>query len=126
MQQRIRFGRHVEVSASLTHLRATFEDSGNPLPGRPEQSWTLRATGRPGRFEFWVQARHAGAFALHRFGRREEEPHLYLDAGAAARAFDWLYVTVEGRNLTNVRNAVDQYQFPLPGLAVYAGATVRL
>ncbi len=112
----------LETALSVSYLHARFVGSGLPLPGRPSLRWVGRLTLRPGRFAFYVQGSHEGPFVYNRLARRGEPARTRLDAGIRAQALDWLTFALDGRNLTDVRDAVDQYQFPLPGLSVFASA----
>lgn len=116
--------RFLSVRASYAFLWSAFGASGLSLPDRPAHTvqgevaltlWTLRLAVLPG----WQSS-----FYLDRFESTSEEGRFRLDARLEWRLRDTVRLSLEARNLTNKRDAVDSLQRPLPGFSLWTQVSI--
>ena len=124
VESRLRFGRlgPLSLEARYTFVDARFRDSGRRLPGRAQHLYGGRITATHGAFTLWVEALGTGPFYLDRFEGLEEEGRVLVSAGWRADIGPHASVSLDARNLGNVRTAIDALQQPLPGFALDGSA----
>lgn len=102
---------------SLTWMDTLVEETNKPLALR--STWTgagqVKLSGK--RLALYLAARFRSRFPLDRFNNRFEEGRLFLDAGASWRLGRGFRLALDARNLTNKQDAIDNFQYPLPGFA---------
>jgi iron complex outermembrane receptor protein len=113
----------LSVSTNFTWQRprntSTLYDSlyyGNDLPNRPRLLFDLRAqyARGPTTLLYGVQA-HGPFYGQPANGFADIVPATWIfDAGLRVRLADWLVLTLEGKNLTDIRRFDSRY-VPLPG-----------
>jgi len=105
------------LCGSLAFLDAFFEESGNALPLRSRWTGSLEGRLNLGRFSGWVTGSWRSMFFLDRFESRSEEGRFLLDAGLSVNLGAGFRVLAQAHNLTDKRDAIDSFQYPLPGLS---------
>lgn len=109
--------RWLSLGLGAAWLHATLDGSDTTLPLKPQ--WVFHATpgAKWGPASLSVTVSGQTFFYLDRFEGRREEGRVTVDAQAACE-LGWGYrVAVQGKNLTNKQDALDAYQYPLPGVS---------
>lgn len=131
------FGAELEISAhplswlglrvSYTYTNARFRERPNyRLPLRSDHTLAGRLTVSWRWLLLFSEVLWRSRFAFDRFESTFEEGRLTINAGITLRPIQALSFTIEGRNLTDKRSAVDALQQPLPGLDLRATMRVEL
>jgi vitamin B12 transporter len=126
----LRLFRWLGFSAAWTHLDSEIRATGNPLPGRPEDEYTLRLElGLPGGpFRLATDTRYVSEIPADQSGRTFISGRQTWDASVTldVNQIPWLgrriptrklLLSVIGANLTDV-SVRDALSFPQPGRAI--------
>jgi outer membrane receptor protein involved in Fe transport len=105
------------ITASLAYLDLVSEDTHQPLPLRSPWSGNAQTRFESGPWTAWLSADWRSGFAFDRFNSLKEEGRVFVDAGLALRPGAGFLVAASARNLLDTRDAVDAFQYPLPGRA---------
>lgn len=115
----------VELYAAYTHLDGEIKDTGAQLPGRAKNLFDLRATLSIGAFKLYWESHFVDKIPLTPFqDSPSTEARWTHDAGAG---FDLKrgFFTASAKNVFNNLRVRDAFDFPLPGLQVYATAGLK-
>jgi len=116
--------RFLSFRASYTWLWSVFRSSGLSLPDRPAHALQGEAAVTLGPLRLALIPRWQSSFYLDRFESTREEGRFCLDARLEWRIREAVHLSLEARNLTNKRDAVDTLQRPLPGLSLFTQVSV--
>ncbi len=117
----------VTFEGRYTFTNARFRDSERRLPGRPRHTGGLRTTLRWGdAFTVWLELEGQDGAPLDRFEALMTPARFLVHAGAEARIGPHLAISLEASNLTNVLDAVDSIQQPLPGARLFGAIRFNL
>lgn len=104
-------------TASLTWMETLVDETDKPLPLRSPWSGAAQVKLGNERYALYVSARFRSEFPLDRFNSRFEEGRVFLDAGASLHLGRGFRIAADARNLTDKKDAIDNFQYPLPGFA---------
>ncbi|MBP7127148.1 TonB-dependent receptor [Myxococcota bacterium] len=116
--------RFLSIRASYTFLWSAFGASGLSLPDRPAHVVQGEVGLAFGPFRLALLPGWQSSFYLDRFESTSEEARFRLDARLEWRFQDAVRVSLEARNLTDQRDAVDSLQRPLPGFSLFTQVIV--
>jgi hypothetical protein len=105
---------------------ARFRDSERQLPGRARHIYGARIRFEHNGLTLWCAMEGQSAFFMDRFEGIEEEARIFVDLGATAGIGPHLKVGITVKNLTDVQDAVDAMQQPLPGFSLLGIVRVQL
>ena len=116
----------LDARLAYTFTDARFRDTGLRLPARSPHRLDVALT--------WRGRRHAATVAVHwqapmpldRFEQIVAPGRTFVDTTVRVWPTRWLELRLDLRNLTDVRDAVDALQRPLPGLTVLATARIHV
>jgi outer membrane cobalamin receptor len=105
---------------------ARFRDTERQLPGRARHIYGARIRFEHNGLTLWCAMEGQSAFFMDRFEGIEEEARIFIDLGATAGIGPHLKVGITVKNLTDVLDAVDAMQQPLPGFSLLGIVRVQL
>ncbi|MBM4394693.1 MAG: TonB-dependent receptor [Deltaproteobacteria bacterium] len=116
----------VGLAASYTFLDARDRTAGLSLPNRPRHAAAGEVFGEAGPVRASVRVAGQTGFFQNRFESLREEGRVTADLRLEVRPIPALLLAVDVQNVSDVRDAVDALQQPLPGRAFYGSVKVSL
>ena len=118
--------RHLGVQLGYSLTDARFADTGEFLPFRSPHMGSGAITWRREGTRAALSMVWRSSFPMDRFGQLHEEGRIQLDGEIRHRFSPHFTLFLEGHNLLDKRDAVDDLLQPLPGRTIFVTTTITL